>query len=158
MSAYVAGRSVGFLSLKRHSAYSSEINCMGIVPEWHHRGIGTALIGICQEICQQQGTEFLTVKTLDESRLSEAYEQARRFYLARGFRPLEVFPTLWGEGNPCVFMVKYLGSAARGYKYRMHAKDSIDKNYWIHRMMVDRKYRGRGLGGTAPGTGRKGYG
>jgi hypothetical protein len=49
---------------------------------------------------------FLTVKTLDESRESKSYEKTRKFYLSVGFLPLEVFPLLWDENNPCLFMAK----------------------------------------------------
>lgn len=27
-------------------------------------------------------------------------------YYACGFRPLEVFPLIWGKDNPCLFMAK----------------------------------------------------
>lgn len=36
------------------------------------------------------------------------YERTRRFYLAAGFTPLEEFPDLWDERNPCLLMVKSL--------------------------------------------------
>lgn len=31
----------------------------------------------------------------------EEYDRTNQFYLALGFRDFEVFPTLWGEENPC---------------------------------------------------------
>jgi len=31
----------------------------------------------------------------------DIYDDTNRFYLSLGFRELEVFPTLWDEGNPC---------------------------------------------------------
>ena len=34
------------------------------------------------------------------------YAKTRKFYLKSGFKPLEVFPLLWDESNPCLFMVK----------------------------------------------------
>lgn len=105
-AAYAAERPVGFLSLLRHNAYTSEIYCMGILQAFHHRGIGTALVQACENYCKAQGTEFLTVKTLDESRPDDGYAKTRQFYLALGFRPIEVFPTLWDEANPCLFMAK----------------------------------------------------
>jgi len=55
------------------------------------------------------GKEFLTVKTLADTHPDEGYAGTRRFYLAMGFKPLEVFPTLWDEANPCLLMVKRLG-------------------------------------------------
>lgn len=113
-AAYVAGRPVGFLSLVRHNAYTSEIYCMGIHQGFHHHGMGTALVATCEEYCKEQGTDFLTVKSLDESRPHDGYAKTRQFYIAMGFRPLEVFATLWGEANPCLFMAKSLKHATRG--------------------------------------------
>ncbi len=107
-AAYVSDQPVGFLSLLPHNSYTSEIYCMGLDPVFHRHGIGTTLMEACEESCRKQGTEFLTVKTLDESKPDDAYAKTRQFYIARGFRPLEVFPTLWGERNPCLFLAKNL--------------------------------------------------
>jgi GNAT superfamily N-acetyltransferase len=107
-AAYVEACPVGFLSLQRHNAYTSEIFCMGIEQAFHRHGIGKALVSAAIQFSRDQGSEFLTVKTLDASRSDEGYARTREFYQAMGFRPLEVFPTLWGEDNPCLFMAKYL--------------------------------------------------
>ncbi len=103
-----ASRPVGFLSLRRHNAYTAEVHCMGLLEEFHRRGIGAALVRTAEGRAQAQGMEFLTVKTLDASHPDAGYAKTRAFYAAMGFRPLEVFPTLWGEENPCVFMAKSL--------------------------------------------------
>lgn len=104
----VSGRPVGFLALMRHNAYTFEIYCMGIRPEVHRAGLGSALVAACEAHSVNSGAEFLTVKTLDASRPHEGYAKTRAFYLDRGFRPLEVFPTLWDKDNPCLFMAKAL--------------------------------------------------
>ncbi|MCL2355876.1 MAG: hypothetical protein FWC70_01795, partial [Defluviitaleaceae bacterium] len=36
-------------------------------------------------------------------------------YLAQGFRPVEVFPTVWDEANPCLFMIKCIGERMVAY-------------------------------------------
>jgi ribosomal protein S18 acetylase RimI-like enzyme len=36
----------------------------------------------------------------------------RRFYEAIGFEPIEEFPTMWGNDNPCLLLVKPLKSEA----------------------------------------------
>ncbi len=110
-AAYVGDRPVGFLALKRHNAYTSEIFCMGIRQEFHRQGIGSALVRVCEAFCTEHGSEFLTVKTLDESRPSEEYARTRAFYLAMGFGPLEVFKDLWDEANPCLLLAKSLTRA-----------------------------------------------
>ncbi len=99
---------VGFVALKLHNPYTAEIYVMGILKEFHRKGLGKALVSEAEEFCLENKMEFLTVKTLDASGESKAYEKTRKFYLSVGFKPLEVFPTLWDESNPCLFMAKSL--------------------------------------------------
>ena len=109
-AAFKDNKPVGLVAIKEHGQYASEIFVMGILAKYHRLGIGRSLIQHCEKFCVKKGNEFLTVKTLDESRKSGSYEKTRRFYLALGFRALEVFPLYWDENNPCLFMSKYIGS------------------------------------------------
>jgi len=104
-----SGDAHGFAALKFHNEYTAEVYVMGVLKPYHRHGLGWRLMDRCVEECRRTGRVFLTVKTLDQSRADEGYDKTRRFYHAMGFRPLEVFPTLWDENNPCLFMVKYLG-------------------------------------------------
>ncbi len=97
---------IGFAALKIHNTYTSEICVMGVLKEYHRQGIGRKLIETCEKHCTENQTEFLTVKTLDESRESKSYAKTRLFYFSMGFRPLEVFPLLWDKDNPCLFLAK----------------------------------------------------
>jgi len=106
LSAFVSGEPVGFVAIKDHNQYTAEICVMGILRDYHRQGIGRKLVKWCEDYCMANGKEFLTVKTLDESRASKSYERTRLFYLAVGFKPLEVFPLHWDEYNPCLFLVK----------------------------------------------------
>ena len=99
---------VGFASIKPHSAYTAEINVMAVLPEYHRKGIGVRLVDCCEQHCHKNKMEFLTVKTLDELAKSEPYDKTRQFYYKMGFKPLEVFPLLWDESNPCLFLVKHI--------------------------------------------------
>jgi len=99
---------IGFVALKVHNKYTAEVCVMGVLQEYHRMGIGRMLINQCEQFCRENGIEFLTVKTLDESRPSKSYEKTRLFYKAMGFKPLEVFKNFWDENNPCLFMVKYI--------------------------------------------------
>ncbi len=99
---------IGFAALKLHNAHTAEICVMGVLPAWHRMGMGRLLVERCVRHCVDSGMEFLTVKTLDASREDEGYERTRRFYYSMGFRPLEVFPLLWDEANPCLFMARYV--------------------------------------------------
>lgn len=104
-----SGTAVGFASVKIHNPHTAEIYVMGILEAYHGRGLGRKLIETCEKYCRANRFEFLTVKTLDEKNPDEFYRRTRLFYQAMGFKPLEVFPLLWDESNPCLFMVKYLG-------------------------------------------------
>ena len=99
---------IGFVALKIHNPYTSEIYVMGVFQEYHRRGIGKNLIEYCKSFCIDNKTEYLTVKTLDESAQSDSYAKTRQFYLAMGFRPVEVFPLHWDKDNPCLFMAMHL--------------------------------------------------
>jgi ribosomal protein S18 acetylase RimI-like enzyme len=106
IAAYDGDKPVGFVAIKNHTQYASEIYVMGILKEYHRNGIGRSLVIASEKRCRENKQEYLTVKTLDESRESKSYEKTRLFYLSMGFKPIEVFPTLWDEDNPCLLMVK----------------------------------------------------
>lgn len=97
---------LGFLSYRRTSECAAEIFVMGVVPEYHRRGVGRCLIEACAFRLADEGFEFVTVKTLADTHPSPEYARTRAFYLAQGFRPLEVLPDLWGADNPCLYLVK----------------------------------------------------
>ncbi len=108
LAVYVKSIPVGFISIKEHNEFTSEIYVLGIVKELHGRGIGKRLFGAVEKRLRQQGKKFVSVKTLSGSHPDENYKRTREFYRAVGFYPLEEFPTLWDEDNPCLIMVKNL--------------------------------------------------
>ena len=112
LAAYIDGAPAGFVAVKEHNQFTAEVCVMGILSDYHRQGIGKKLIRWCEEYCEAAGKEFLTVKTLDESRASKSYERTRQFYLAVGFKPLEVFPLHWDKDNPCLFLVKCISRHA----------------------------------------------
>ncbi len=106
--AYVDGEAVGFLALKQHNAYATEVYIIGIKPTMHRQGIGRVLLTHAEAHLRQQNIEYLQVKTLGPSHPDNHYARTRAFYRAMGFRPLEELKTLWDEANPCLLMVKRL--------------------------------------------------
>lgn len=106
--ATVENQPVGFLTLKQHTPHAAEIHVMGILPAWHRSGVGRALLAASEAYLREIGVEFLQVKTLSSKHPDSGYGRTRQFYLAVGFRPLEEFPTLWGEANPCLQLIKKL--------------------------------------------------
>lgn len=106
--AAVDGEDVGLLVLDRHTPYAAEVHLMAVRPEHHRHGVGRALLTAAEAQLVAEGVEYLQVKTLDESADDADYELTRQFYRAMGFRPLEVFPTLWDPSNPALQLIKRL--------------------------------------------------
>ena len=102
------GTPVGFLTLRLHTVDAAEISVMGVMPSDHRRGAGRALVAAAEAYLRGAGFCFLQVKTLSSAHPDPYYARTRAFYLAVGFRPLQEFPMLWGEANPCLQMVKVL--------------------------------------------------
>lgn len=98
----------GFLALRRHTPETREIHVMGVLPAHHRHGAGRLLVEEAARAARADGARLLSVKTLAETRASPEYDRTRAFYRALGFLPVEVFPALWGEANPCLLMVRPL--------------------------------------------------
>jgi ribosomal protein S18 acetylase RimI-like enzyme len=101
------GRVLGFVTLRRHFAESGEIHCMGVVPEFHGKGVGRSLVARVESVLRQAGASYLQVKTMGPSRPSEFYARTLAFYRSVGFMPLEEIHGLWGK-IPCLVLVKKL--------------------------------------------------
>ncbi len=99
---------IGFLTVKPTSADALELHVMGVLAEWHRRGVGRALEERAAAYARAEGFALLHVKTLAASDPDPGYAATRAFYLALGFRPLEVLPAVWGPENPCLLLVKPL--------------------------------------------------
>lgn len=100
-------RIVGFLTVNHHNEYSAEIDVMGVLKEYHRKGVGRALVAHIEKLLRKQKVKFLEVKTLAPSDPNEPYRRTRRFYASVGFFPLEE-NNLWGDANPCLIMIKKL--------------------------------------------------
>lgn len=106
--ALINGEASGFLTLKRHNKYSEEIDIIAVKPNMHRKGIGSAMLSKAEEYLNQNGVEYLQVKTLSSKHPDANYASTRAFYLAAGFRPLEEFSNIWGEQSPTLLLVKRL--------------------------------------------------
>lgn len=100
------GKVLGFLSLRRQTDAVCEIYVLGVMSDWHGRGIGRRLMEAAAQRARQDGARYLSVKTLAPEAGDPAYLRTLGFYEALSFVPVEVFPTLWSPGNPCLLMIK----------------------------------------------------
>lgn len=101
------GRVVGVTLVDRHFPHVAETHLIVADRALHGSGIGTAMIDGIERDSVDRGVKMLMVKTLGASHPDRAYAQTRDFYERRGFLPLEE-TDLWGEGTPCLIMVKPL--------------------------------------------------
>lgn len=91
---------VGFIVMKETSPYTVEISVMGILKEYHRKGIGTELFKSFYNFSKNNNYEFIQVKTVKNGKYS-SYDITNAFYKKVGFRELECMDNLWDEDNPC---------------------------------------------------------
>ena len=106
-AAYDEDRPVGFICLKETGKDTAELSVLGVLKEYHGKGIGRELFLKAKEAAVRKGYSFLQVKTVKMG-VYEDYDKTNRFYLALGFKEFEVFPLLWDEDNPCQVYVMSL--------------------------------------------------
>ncbi len=71
---------IGFISIKHHSPYTSEVYVMGVIPSHRQKGVGTSLLRETEKVLSQKGVEFLQVKTVSPDNENEFYKKTRLFY------------------------------------------------------------------------------
>ena len=106
--AKVCDEAAGFIVLTETSRDCAEIYVMGVRKKYHRLGIGRKLNEAYETLARENGYTYSQVKTVATGHY-DTYDQTNQFYLTVGYKPLEIFPTLWDEWNPCQVYVKYLG-------------------------------------------------
>lgn len=102
---------LGFVTVREHNAFSLELSCIAVLPEWHRSRLGTRLCTAAEAWWAKRGGKLLQVKTLAPSDPDPYYAQTRAFYDALGFLPVEEFASLW-PGSPCLLLIKPVLHAA----------------------------------------------
>ncbi len=95
---------IGFLCLKETGKETVELSVMGVLKDYHRRGVGRKLFERAKKVAENSGYSFMQVKTVQMGRYAE-YDATNRFYRSLGFKEFELFPTLWDERNPCQIYV-----------------------------------------------------
>ena len=101
------GKPAGFLCLKETGKDTVELAVMGVLREYHRKGLGRALFTKAKETARQEGYSFMQVKTVRMG-VYDDYDRTNLFYISCGFKEFEVIPELWGEENPCQIYVMSL--------------------------------------------------
>ena len=97
-------KDLGFLYLKETGKDTVELAVMGVLEEYHRKGIGKELFNRAKKAAKEMGYSFIQVKTVQMGKY-KSYDDTNRFYLSIGFKEFEVFPTLWDKWNPCQIYV-----------------------------------------------------
>ncbi len=97
----------GFLCLKETGRETVELAVMGVLREFHRKGLGRALFEEAKKIAAEKGYSFMQVKTVKMGVYPD-YDITNLFYRSLGFKELEVIKELWGEENPCQIYVMAL--------------------------------------------------
>jgi GNAT superfamily N-acetyltransferase len=99
----------GLVALKQHPPSAMEILLIAVRRQFHRRGVGHRLVEAAADCAWDAGCRLLTVKTLaPRDRDEPQYAATRAFYEGSGFIAAEIFPKLWHEDFPCLFLVKPL--------------------------------------------------
>ena len=101
------GEYVGFLCLKQTGNATVELAVMGVLKEYHRRGIGKALFEEAVKTAKADGYSFMQVKTVRMG-MYEDYDRTNLFYISCGFKELEVINEIWGDDNPCQIYIMSL--------------------------------------------------
>jgi GNAT superfamily N-acetyltransferase len=107
-AAEVDGQLVGFITLTQHFPEAWDVHCIAVMAGRRNAGVGTKLLERAECYAAEQGAKFLQVKTVAHTSPSPEYAETRKFYEAKGFTPLEIFPTLWDPRNPALQLIKAL--------------------------------------------------
>ena len=107
VAAYEDDKPSGFLCLKETGKDTVELAVMGVLQDYHRKGVGRKLFKRAKEAATQSGYSFMQVKTVQMG-YYEDYDITNRFYLSLGFKEFEVIRELWGEDNPCQIYVMSL--------------------------------------------------
>lgn len=102
-----AEKAIGFLCLKETGKETVELSVLGVLKDYHGKGVGRKLFERAKKATRNYGYSFMQVKTVQMGRYPE-YDATNRFYLSIGFKEFELFPTLWDERNPCQIYVMNL--------------------------------------------------
>ena len=106
-AAYDNDMPIGFICLKETGKSTVEVCVMGVLKEYHRKGVGKSLFKFAKEIAIEKGYSFMQVKTVKMG-VYDDYDKTNKFYLALGFKEFEVFPDFWDEANPCQVYVMSL--------------------------------------------------
>lgn len=108
LACYDGDKAIAFVALNATSKDCADIFVMGVMKDYHRKGVGRKLYKAYEDLAKSLGYNYSQVKTVQSGHYKE-YDITNSFYLAMGYKELECFPDMWDEWNPCQIYVKYIG-------------------------------------------------
>ena len=96
-AAVIDGMSRGLIALEYHFGLTCNIWLLGVMPQFHRRGIGAELIACAEREACLRKCRQLAVETVSPRMNSPEYEITRRFYRRLGFIPFVEFEPAPGD-------------------------------------------------------------
>lgn len=105
---YKGDNPIGFCVIKINYNINCDLYVLGLLPEYHHKGLGTKMIKFIEDYCRREKIFYMSVKTMSEKSTDKNYAKTRKFYEKCGFASFEEIPDFWGKNCPCLIMIKDL--------------------------------------------------
>lgn len=107
LACYDGNNILGFIALHATSKDCADIFVMGVMKEYHRKGVGRVLYREYEKMARKLGYSYSQVKTVQTGHYKE-YDITNQFYISMGYKELECFPELWDPWNPCQIYIKYI--------------------------------------------------
>lgn len=100
---------VGFFAIDYPHKNVANLYVLGIKEAYHHKGVGTMIYSHVEDYIKSLGYRYISVQTLSPKSSDEYYAKTREFYHKQGFVDAYESDKIWGENNPFLLMVKFIG-------------------------------------------------
>lgn len=108
VAAYDKENPIGFYSLRHENKNVLDMYVLGVLKEYHSKGIGRLLQQEADKYAQEHKYKYLMVLTLAEKVQNKEYLQTHRFYKTQGFINFYQNDDIFDKYNPCQIMIKSL--------------------------------------------------
>lgn len=105
---FVGDKAVGFYSLREENSNVLDMYVLGILKEYHGKGLGRKLQEYVNEYAKKNGYSYVMVLTLSEKHPDIGYKMTRDFYHKMEFIDMFQSNKIWDKNNPTQIMIKKL--------------------------------------------------